>query len=311
MNKFIDSSLNLFRLGLKPRTGRSCYAVNGFFVKEYEDVNECMYEYTVLQGIATANPSAFLVPKVFRVNVSSRRSYIVMERIYGYSFQDLIIKFLLFRKSDAIRIFNDLGRALRELHYINIRNLRKCLLPDSLQKIKLEIHSLSEKLEKLRVLDYKFRNRMLDAVEEITYVTNEIFTNVNLHGEFYFTHIILSNGKYVFLDFHRTCRGPSYFDLAMLSTSLYTSITLPYLDPSQLIPLLYSFLTGYYGRGVDVKLIKSMKIAELYVTLREILLYAGLLYTRNPWLMKLTAMLKIKRLKTAIEKVILPALIND
>lgn len=302
---------DLFRLSFMPQTGRSSYVIDDFFVKEYMDADECSYEYAVLREIATANPSTFIVPKVFKISINPRRSHIIMERMYGSPLQNSIIDFLLSRKNEPLKTFRDLGRALRELHHISLKNLHESLFPNSLQEIKLEISNLSEKLEKLHALNHKFRDRILNTTEKITHVNNKIFTTVNLHGEFYFTHIALSNGKYVFFDFHRACKGPSYFDLAMLNTSLYASITLPYLNPKQLTPLIDAFLTGYYKKDLDNETIKSIKLAELYITLREILAHARTLHIRNPRTIKLVTTLKMRRLKTAIKKIILPKLGNS
>ncbi|MEM1785871.1 MAG: aminoglycoside phosphotransferase family protein [Candidatus Bathyarchaeia archaeon] len=281
--------------------------MNGLFVKIYADKYECSYEYAVLREIAAANPITFLVPKVFKMSTGSGHSFIVMKRIEGTPLQNFIMNFLLFKESEALKIFNGLGKALRELHYVNLKGLHNGSFPNSLQKIKLEISNLSRTLVALNVLDHKFRSKILNIIEEVNYIDDEIFDNVNLHGEFYFTHVLLSKNKYVFVDFHNACKGPSYFDLAMLSTSLYASITLPFCTPRQLTPLIHAFLTGYYGERLNVKMFKSIELAELYVNLREILAYAR--YLRSPsFLNRLLAMLKIRRLKTAIEEVILPNL---
>ncbi|MEM3980792.1 MAG: phosphotransferase, partial [Ignisphaera sp.] len=215
---------------------------------------------------------------------------------------------LLFGEDKALEIFNGLGRALRELHYSPLRGLRNGFFPDSHQKIRLEISSTSRKLAALHVLNNKLMNTIHDAVEETSSIDDEIFANVNLHGEFYFTHIILSEGKYAFLDFHNACKGPAYFDLAMLSISLYVSITLPYLNPLRLTPLISTFLAGYYGKRLNKEMIKSIKLAELYVALREILTQSKALYDNSSLINKLPITLKINRLKTAIKEVIIPTL---
>jgi len=149
---------------------------------------------------------------------------------------------------------------------------------------------------------------IINTVKKMDHANDKIFTAVNLHGEFYFTHIILSKEKCIFVDFHNALRGPSYFDMAMLSTSLYVSLTLPFRTPKQLEPLIEAFLTGYYGKDLDNEIISSMKLAELYVTLREISTYTRTLYSKNSSATNLLIILKIKRLKTAIKEVILPKL---
>ncbi|MEM2352414.1 MAG: aminoglycoside phosphotransferase family protein [Thermoproteota archaeon] len=303
----MPSLLDLFKSSFSPQTGRGSYIVDGFFIKKYADRHECAYEYAVLGKIAAANPTIFLVPKVFKMSTGSGHSSIVMERIEGNPLQNFIMNFLLFKESEALKILNGLGKALRELHYINLKGLHNGVFPNSLRKIKLEIFNLSRTLGALNVLDHKFRDKILNIIEGVNHINDEIFANVNLHGEFYFTHILLSKNKYVFFDFHNTCKGPSYFDLAMLSISLYASITLPFYTPRQLTPLIHAFLTGYYGERLSDKMFKSIELTELYVNLREILTYARDLHGPLS-INKLLAMLKIRRLKTAIEEVILPNL---
>ena len=208
----------------------------------------------------------------------------------------------------VIEIFHVIGRALKELHNLNLEGLQKSNLPSSLLLLKIEILELSKILAKSNILDYALNKMIMDAVEKIDHIDDKIFTTVNLHGEFYFTHIILSREKCVFLDFHNACKGPSYFDIAMLSTSLYVSLTLPFRTPKQLEPLIGAFLTGYYRKDLDTEIISSIKLAERYVTLREILLYARNLNNKNLPIINFLTTLKIKRLKTAIKEVILPKL---
>ena len=305
MNSSLD---NFFRLNFKFQTGREVYGAGDFFIKRYTNELECTYEYNVLKKIAESYPVSFRAPKVFKVYSDSNGFLIIMERIKGTLLENYIVKYLLFGENKALKVFNGLGGALRELHYSPLEGLHNGFFPNSYQEIRLEISNISRKLAALRVLSKKLMNTILDAVEETSSIDNEIFTNVNLHGEFYFTHIILSRGKYVFLDFHNACKGPSYFDLAMLSISLYASITLPYLNPMRLTPLMGAFLTGYYGKRLNEEMTKSIKLAELYVALREILTCSRALYDNLSLTNKLLAALKIKRLKTAIREVIIPEL---
>ncbi|MEM2292720.1 MAG: aminoglycoside phosphotransferase family protein, partial [Nitrososphaerota archaeon] len=265
---------NFLRFNFRLRTGREAYGAGDFFVKRYMNELECVYEYNVLKKIADVHSVSLFVPKVFKVHRDSNGFFMIMERIKGTPFENYIVNYLLFGEGKALKVFNGLGEALRELHYFPLKGLHNGFFPNSYQKIRLEISNISKKLAALRVLSNKLINTILNAVEEISGIDDEIFANVNLHGEFYFTHIILSKGKYVFLDFHNACKGPSYFDLAMLSTSLYVSVTLPFYTPRQLTPLVHAFLTGYYGKRLSDKLLKSIELAELYVNLREILTYA-------------------------------------
>ncbi|MEM2294523.1 MAG: aminoglycoside phosphotransferase family protein [Nitrososphaerota archaeon] len=299
---------DLFRLNFRFHTGRETYRTGDFFVKRYTNELEGVYEYNVLEKITDAHPISFRVPKVFKVYRDSSGFLIIMEKVKGTPLENYIVRYLLFEENRALKVFNGLGKALRELHYSPLKGLRKGFFPNSYQEIKLEIFNISRRLVALHVLSKKLMNTILDAVEETSSIDDEIFAEVNLHGEFYFTHIILSEGKYVFLDFHNACKGPAYFDLAMLSISLYVSITLPYLNPLRLTPLISTFLTGYYGKRLNEEMIKSIKLAELYVALREILTYSKALYDNSSLINKLSITLKIKRLKTAIKEVIIPTL---
>ena len=111
-------------------------------------------------------------------------------------------------------------------------------------------------------------------------------------------------------DFHNAQRGASYFDLAMLSISLYVSLTFPPQALKQFTPLIEALLKGYYGKDLNAEIIKSMKLAELYVALREILGCARTLHAKVSLITSFLTMLKIKRLKVAIKEVILPKLIS-
>ncbi|MCX8169905.1 MAG: hypothetical protein N3D72_02330, partial [Candidatus Methanomethyliaceae archaeon] len=235
----------LFELDFKTQTGRESLMSGDFFIKKYADKHECIYEYSILEKIAKTCSTNFLVPKAFKIIVGSNDSFIIMERIKGIPLRKYIINYLLYGKNDVPKMFNNLGKVLRELHYSPLEGLRTCNFPNSCEEIKLEISKLSEKLVTSHILDSELKKAILTSIKGISKMNDEIFTNVNLHGEFYFTHIILSKSKYVFLDFHNACNGPSYFDIAMLSTSLNVSLTLPLLTLRQLTPLIHAFLNGY------------------------------------------------------------------
>ena len=111
-------------------------------------------------------------------------------------------------------------------------------------------------------------------------------------------------------DLHNAQRGASYFDLAMLSISLYVSLTFPPQALKRFTPLIEALLKGYYGKDLNAEIIKSMKLAELYIALREILVYARTLHAKVSLITSFLTMLKIKRLKVAIKEVILPKLIS-
>ncbi|MCR8487092.1 MAG: aminoglycoside phosphotransferase family protein, partial [Crenarchaeota archaeon] len=204
-------------------------------IKEYSNPEECIYEYSVLKRIAKSKPETFIVPKVFKIIRDSNRTLLIMERLEGIPLMRLASP--LHRESEALKVFHGLGEALRELHSLNIEGLRNLSLPLSTSEITFEISRLSQKLVSSKMLDYKIKETILKITKKTNQVKNEIFARVNLHGEFYFTHVILSKGKYAFFDFHDACKGPCYFDLAKFTGSLYVSLSLQIQTMKQLARL--------------------------------------------------------------------------
>jgi len=96
----------------------------------------------------------------------------------------------------------------------------------------------------------------------------------------------------------------------MFSISLYGSLTFPPQALKRFTPLIEAFLKGYYGKGLNAEIIKSMKLAELYIALKEILTSAKALCTENSPAIRLITILKIRRFKKAIKGIILPRLIT-
>jgi thiamine kinase-like enzyme len=231
-----------------------------------------------------------------------------MEHIAGRHLDNYILDFLLCGKSDAVIIFYRLGKAVRELHYLDLDGLHESAFPSSCSELKKEVVKLSRELFALKIIDHKLINAILKSMEKVD-LTNEIFHNVSLHGEFYFTHILVQDGKFSLLDFHNACRGPAYFDLAMLSASLYVSLIFPFHTLKQLTFLIEAFLRGYYEKRLNAEIIRSMKLAELYIILRGILMRTRYLRVENSLIIRLLTTLRIRRLKATIKEVILPKLI--
>lgn len=299
-----------FRFKFKASSSRSVVKIGDYVIKMYENADECVYEYEVLTKIVLSDPITFRVPKAFKLFKTQSYNALIMEYVIGRYLDNYILNFLLRSNLEAIRIFYLLGKAVRELHSLGLDGLHSSSLPSSRPKLKNEIVELSKKLVTLKIFDDKLFNIILVTVKKAN-LTDEIFLNANLHGELYFTHVLVqdSDSKIILLDFHNAQRGPAYFDLAMLSTSLYVSLALPSYTLRQLEPLIDAFLTGYYGKGLNAEVVRSMKLAELYVVLREILMYAGALNIEDSLVTSFLATLRIKRLKAAIKEVILPKLI--
>jgi len=295
----------------KPYTGRKTFSVGDLFVKLYDSEDECLYEWHVLSSISSARPSLFRVPDVFRVARIGGSCSIIMEFVKGIPLESFIKKFVLYNDFNAIKIFFRLGKALKELHNLSLKSLHPCAYPSSPEALKLEIVKLTKILVETGVLGVPLGEKILDAIDRVNHIDERIFTPSNIHGEFYFTHVVTSGDKFVFFDFHNACRGPSYFDVAMLSVSLYVSLTLPYRTPKQLEPLTKVFLIGYYNREGSIdKVARSAKVAELYVALREILSYMRTFRGEDSPPVRIQAILKAQKLVKAIEHLILPLIIN-
>jgi tRNA A-37 threonylcarbamoyl transferase component Bud32 len=303
----ITDFYEFLRSEFKISTGRHIMKIHEYAVKTYNDVNESAYEYSVLSNIALYGPITFKVPRIFRFLKTQSYNLLIMEYVAGRRLDNHILDFLLRGSPDAVKIFYRLGKAVKELHNMNLSGLSNSPFPRSSSELKEEIARLSRRLVAWKLINNKLFNIILCSLEKMD-LTNEIFLPASLHGELYYTHILMQDGKIVFLDFHNAQKGPSYFDLAMLSISLYVSLAFSYHSLKKFTRLIEAFLKGYYGKDLSSKIIKSMKLAELYVALREILTYARTLWLENSMLTSFLTMLKIKRLKAAINETILPKL---
>jgi len=295
------------RSKFKASTGRSLIKLDGCVVKMYNDTIESQYEYDVLSEIAHFNPITFKVPRVFRLIRTRSRNALIMERIVGHNLDNYLWNFWLYNDLEAVRVFYRLGKAIRELHSLKLSSLRNSNLPSSCPELKHVITELTKKLAALKIVDNNLFSAILDVLKKANTV-NEIFLHVNLHGELYFTHILVQDDRIVLLDFHNAQRGPSYFDLAMLSISLYVSLAFPFQAQKRFTLLIEAFLKGYYGKDLSAEIIKSIKLTELYSALREISVYARTLHAEVSPITSLLTTLKIKRLKAAIKEIILPKL---
>jgi hypothetical protein len=165
---------------------------------------------------------------------------------------------------------------------------------------------LSKDLVEVRLINEELFDKIFSAIKKVR-VDDKIFARVNLHGEFYFTHVMLHNGEIVFIDLHNVQRGPLYFDVVMFNISLYSSLMFLPWNPKSLIPLTRAFLFGYLGWNDDY-FITSLSLAELYIALREILSHVHMLRVEESLVRSIPSLFKIKRLKSIIKEVILPQL---
>lgn len=277
---------NLFRT----TKGRKFSKCGNRFLKFYDDPSQARYEYRVLRKIRRAVPKTFTVPKPLKL--IKDRTVLVMECIKDDELQSSINKFLLFNDESALRVFHSLGNAFRELHTLSLNGLRNSTLPSSEVEIKGEIKKLAKKISVIDILDINRKSNAIDCE-----VDERLFEIVNLHGESYFSHIMISNRKFVFLDLHRACRGPAFYDLATFTVSLYGSLLLPAISITNLNLLVNAFWRGYFKDSVHEE---SIRLVELYVIL---LVLQDMLLDRRSFKSKMVNSLKIRKLQNFIGEI--------
>jgi hypothetical protein len=305
-NYFIYDFINNLRYQIRPSTGRDVIKIGKFVTKMYDDLHEASYEYQNLTEIALSRPKLFKVPNAIRLVKGQSVGAIIMEYIPGYNLDNYILDYLLRENINITKIFYKTGKALREFHNLKLNDLKYSSLPATDLDLKSEIVKLSKDLVEAGLINEELFDEIFSAIKKVR-VYDKIFTKVNLHGEFYFAHIILHNGEIVFIDLHNAQKGPLYFDLAMFNISLYSSLMFSLFSPKDLIPLARAFLLGYLGWNDDY-FIMSLSLAELYIALREILSHVHALYTEKSFIRSLLIVFKIRRLKSVIDEVILSQL---
>jgi len=306
------SVIGILRQWFKSLTGRSVFRIDErYLIKVYANVYEAFYEHQVLLNASKYKTTMFRIPKVFSLVKVSGGGATIMEYIPGISLDKHILRFLLRRDFSIIEIFYNIGKALKELHFLPLSALRSSNFPSTYGAFIENLLKLLDHALKLRILTHRDYDKVMYAIRSVNEnKVNELFTCVNLHGEMYFTHILLTDDDtLVFVDFHNACKGPAYFDLAMLAVSLYASIMFLPWNPKVFTPLVKAFLKGYFGKELSEELSKAIALAQLYVALQEILNYINALNSREHLLkVKLPSMIKLKRLKKAIKDAILPQL---
>ena len=303
-NYFIYDFINNLRYQIRPSTGRDVIKIGKFVTKMYDDLHEASYEYQNLTEIALSRPKLFKVPNAIRLVKGQSVGAIIMEYIPGYNLDNYILDYLLRRNMNITKIFYKIGKALREFHNLKLNDLKNSSLPTTDLDLKSEIAKLSKDLVEVGLINEELFDEILSAIKKVR-VDDKIFARVNLHGEFYFTHVMLHNGEIVFIDLHNAQKGPLYFDLAMFNISLYSSLMFLHWNPKDFTPLTRAFLFGYLGWNDDY-FITSLSLAELYIALREILSHAHTLRVEESLVRSIPSLFKIKRFKSIIKEVILP-----
>lgn len=295
---------------------RLTYRHGNLFVKCYLNSGDCLPEYNVLMELSK-NVSTFVylyVPKPYFVLNDKSSCYIFMERVEGTPLKTIIVKSLLSKGLNIIEGYlNLLSNALRELHSVPNIDVPECYLPKSISEAVKRANRIILKLMELGVLNprdvellEKAFNRGLSRNFDCS-VHTRIFNTAILHGEFYFTHIIIDKGrnKVVFVDFQKCCLGPVYYDLTMFGISLYVSLTLPYISFSEIIAY-ERILWSSYFKGLTRELYSLMKLLQLYVALRELYIYHSYSRLSRSRVNRIVAKIKAKKLRKAIESAILP-----
>ena len=301
---FIYDFINNLRYRIRPSTGRDVIKIGKFVVKTHNDLHEVSYEYQNLTEIALLRPKLFKVPNAIGLMKGQGVGAIIMEYISGHNLDNYILDYLLRRNMNITKIFYKIGKALREFHNLKLNYLKNSSLPVTELDLKSKITKLSKDLVEVGLINEELFDEIFSAIKKVR-VDDKIFTRVNLHGEFYFTHIMLHNGEIVFIDLHNVQRGPLYFDVAMFNISLYSSLMFLPWKPKDFIPLIRAFLLGYLGWNDDY-FIKSLSLAELYIILREILKHGCVLYVEGSLIKLLLNMLKLKRFRSTIKEAVLP-----
>jgi hypothetical protein len=213
---------------------------------------------------------------------------------------------------DVLGIFNRIGKALRELHQLPLTGLKSSELPSSNKIFIKELKMLIDNSMKLRLFNAEEYHFIIHAIESLE-IVEEFFATANLHGEMYFTHILLQrDGSMVFVDFHNVQKGPLYYDLAMFAISLYSSILFMPWSPKRLAPLMKAFLTGYFGKHLNTRSIKSFAAVQLYVILRESQKYLEMSDSRESVIkVAIPSKIKMKRLRRALREVVIPQLVQQ
>jgi len=271
------------------------------FLKIYGSYHLAEHEHRIMASIGEANPLSFRVPKFHKLirSATTGRTIGIMELVKEQPLELFIYRFILFRDVRGINVFYRFGEALHELHDLNFKAPVNNNIPCSKQDLLNEMRKYVKTLNHLGVID----SSVLRFIKEEQNIDNRIMRVVDLYGETYFPHIKVSNGEFVFLDMEDSCHGAAYHDLATFNVSLYTSLLIPNHFMSRLGELRQAFLNGYFGEKIPIK---SIKMAELYVLLREMnKLCNNQIYYTEIFRRRLLRSLKLRRFQWLVNNFIL------
>lgn len=302
LKRFVNRLFNL------SQTGRLTVRLKKVVLKVFSSEEEARREYSALIKLnrATANNKKyFLMPKPIDLIKKKRTEYVlVATRLRGHRLRDYLLTLAFTEPNETtFTIFRKLGSGLRTFHNLPMNCQKTFLRPTSGQEIFSSTVNLAEELTRLRSFD---RN-LVENIKKIKIpkIDSQLTRNATLHGEFYFTHVmIIDNSEFGLVDFTEVCNGPAYYDLATFNYSLYRSLMPISLEVRKL--LAKEFLKGYF-KEFSKELLFSVRLTELYVIVY--LASKFLRNTGNSWSSQLIADLWIKKLIKAVRGIILPELI--
>jgi hypothetical protein len=260
--------------------------------------NEYRFLNSLCHRLKGSNES-LLAPKPLGIIRIGDKNGLIMEYLYGNNLDLLIIRSLFSYRPKDIKIFYDLGRVLRKFHETNLSMLRQYSHAKSKSEMRSQVNKLGNLLRTIHFIDDPTYFALKEYIDSLS-IDDELFKEVTVHGEFYYTHIKISEEKFAFFDFHRACRGPSYYDLASFVISLYLStISMPFRLKS-FLKIINPFLMGYYGKKYSISVVESFRISTVYVTMLNIFeMLNDLRYSSI--FPKMVLVIKLKRLKKLLK----------
>jgi len=291
---------------------RKVHRIGNCVVKAYSLASDAWYEYNALSTVTGLHPANVAVPVPIGIRQNTNRTFVFTEYVEGYSLVPKVFLAMFVKKSRDIDLFHDLGIALKSFHMMEADGFDESEIPGEPGALKARIEDLAKGVAGVGVLDPSLTRQLLNRIGGIE-IDDRIFSTVTLHGDFHFWNLLISRGKPVFLDLSHAKRGPCHRDLATFSLCLWSSLCYPLSGAKRLRYLAHAFLSGYYGQdfaqACSTGLARSVELSELYEALREIDLNLKVWHKRG-YETKVWAKLKIRRLKTVIENVILPHLVT-
>lgn len=281
---------DILRKVFRVTESRNHFFHGNYFVKLFDSSEEAEQEYFSLSKIRDSDPHSFRVPKAYTLFEKGTRAVIIMERVTATPLQPFINRYLVSKEEHALQLFYSLGQSLKEFHDLSLEGLSRPLVPSTQAALQRDINKLWRDDPFEKACDRIFLSEL----------DSRLFRTATLHGEAYFTHFLFSKEtkKFIVFDLHDMCKGPAFFDLATFTVSLYMSLLLLPLSPKKLISLRNTFLAGYFDEDPPLT---SLKLAELYILLRELYKLLRIAERSDSFKSVVQARLKIRKVSAAIQ----------